>query len=160
MVRTIARESKRSDRSEGRIYFEIPLTDWNEASANSIFWKSGDFSFETYEGHHRIHIRHYDVRFDPEAVLTIIGSAAKAAPKTSPETEDEDEEKGPPVSDELLKQWFAVYRRAYYGPNDTIANAIKSARGMFPGKFVSRDRIRQIAGGRVRGRKPGSSEDE
>jgi hypothetical protein len=82
----------------------------------------------------------------------------KAAPETTPEAEDED--RGPPVSEELLKQWYAVYRRAYYGANDTLANAIKSARGMFPGKFVSRDRIRKIAGGRVRGRKPGSSEVE
>jgi hypothetical protein len=67
MVRAIARESKRSNRLNGEFCFEIPARDWDHASENSIFWRSGDFSFEGREDYHTIQIRHYDVRFEPEA---------------------------------------------------------------------------------------------
>lgn len=66
--------------------------------------------------------------------------------------------KGPPVSDELLRAWYELYCRAYQGPADTLENACKSACGMFPGKFVSRDRVRKLCGGRKRGRKSGSTD--
>jgi hypothetical protein len=99
------------------------------------------------------------VRFDPDGVHDIIKNLTpppalppteEATPATEPE---EPPEKGPPVSPELLKAWFEVYRRAYIGAADTEANAVASARGMFPGKSVSRERVRELRGAQKRGRK-------
>jgi len=69
----------------------------------------------------------------------------------------EPEQKGPPVSPEHLKAWFDLYQRVYSGPIDTEANAVASARGMFPGKSVSRDRVRALRGSQKRGRKSGET---
>jgi hypothetical protein len=64
------------------------------------------------------------------------------------------QEKGPPVSEQHLKAWFDLYKQVYQGAADTEANALKSAAGMFPGKLVSRDRVRALRGAQKRGRKP------
>jgi hypothetical protein len=78
----------------------------------------------------------------------------ESAPPDSPKSEaDEPIQKGPPVSEEHLKAWFDLYRRVYSGPIDTEATALASARGMFQGKSVSRDRIRAVRGTQKRGRK-------
>jgi hypothetical protein len=75
-------------------------------------------------------------------------------PVEKPKTEEpEPEQKGPPVAAEHLKAWFDLYQRVYSGPNDTEANAVTSARGMFPGKSVSRERVRALRGSQKRGRK-------
>jgi hypothetical protein len=76
-------------------------------------------------------------------------------PTRAPEVEaPEPEQKGPAVSQDHLKAWFGLYQKVYSGSADTEANAVASARGMFPGKSVSRDRIRELRGNQKRGRKP------
>jgi hypothetical protein len=97
-----------------------------------------------------VQIGHFDVRFEPNAVRAIIGPVAKQA---SAVADVEPAEKGPSVSDVHLKAWFEVYRQAYTGASDTEANAVASARGMFPGKSVSRDKVRDLRGEQKRGRK-------
>jgi hypothetical protein len=70
------------------------------------------------------------------------------------ETERPPELRGPRVSDTHLKAWHVLYQQAYGGgQEDTLATAYKSAVGMFPGKFVSRDRVRELCAGRKIGRK-------
>ena len=107
------------------------------------------------------HIAYFGVRFEPEGVRELLASAPKKS-ATGPEQqepEDEDQgQKGPPVSETHLRQWYALYRSVYHGPGDTMEMALRSARGMFPGKFVSRDAIRKLAGGRTRGRKQRATE--
>jgi hypothetical protein len=69
----------------------------------------------------------------------------------------EPEQRGPPVSPDHLTAWFDLYRKAYSGSvADTEANALASARGMFPGRSVPRDRIRELRGSQKRGRKNAS----
>jgi hypothetical protein len=87
----------------------------------------------------------------------IIGNEA---PRPTPAAESdfkqaEPEAKAPSVSDQLLKEWYELYQKAYQGSADTLQKALESARGMFPGKFVSRDRVRKLCEGRKRGRKSG-----
>jgi hypothetical protein len=78
----------------------------------------------------------------------------ESSPLESSKSEtDELVQKGPPVSEEHLKAWFDLYRRVYSGAVDTEATALASARGMFHGKSVSRDRIRALRGTQKRGRK-------
>jgi hypothetical protein len=154
-IRAAAEESKRSDQINGEKLYEIPREDWHQVSETSIFWTAGDFTFRIADTSSRFHdVRHFDVRFDADAVRAIV---AQQQPAEDPQSATEDAPKGPPVSEENLKAWYAVYRRAYQGSEDTLDNALKSARGMFPGKFVSRDRVRDLAGGRIRGRKPSGS---
>jgi hypothetical protein len=76
-------------------------------------------------------------------------------PSEMPKVEEaEPEQTGPPVAQIHLKAWYDLYRQAYSGSADTEATALKSARGMFPGKSVSRDRVRALRGSQKRGRKP------
>jgi hypothetical protein len=93
------------------------------------------------------------VRFEPQGVHAILRGVSKATkPDATPAADDEPEPKGPPVSPEALKAWFDLYRRIYTGTADTEAMALKSAQGMFPGKSVSRDKIRALRGERPIGR--------
>jgi hypothetical protein len=82
---------------------------------------------------------------------------ARTGPETQPPPargeEPEPEQRGPPVSPDHLTAWFDLYRQAYSGSADTEANALASARGMFPGRSVPRDRIRELRGSQKRGRK-------
>ena len=52
-----------------------------------------------------------------------------------------------------MEAWYAAYRLAYQGADDTMEKALASAKGMFPGKSVSREQVRKLAGGRKPGRK-------
>lgn len=75
-------------------------------------------------------------------------------PEPTPNVEGPEVLRGPRVPDPLLRAWHELYSKAYTGAEDTLANAEASARGMFPGKHVARDRIRELIKGRKRGRKP------
>jgi hypothetical protein len=142
-------------RQTREVFYKIPSDDWGKIDTADILWITGELTYRRREfGSEHTTVRHYNVRFEPQGVHAIIKSASKTAePELASTAEMEPESKGPPVSDDHLKAWFELYRRAYTGPADTMANALKSARGMFPGKFVSRDRVRDLAGGRTPGRK-------
>lgn len=128
------------------------------------FWQTSDIRLyiSNIDGRYNSgHIAYFGVRFEPEGVRELLASAPKKS-ATGPEQqepEDEDQgQKGPPVSETHLRQWYALYRSVYHGPGDTMEMALRSARGMFPGKFVSRDAICKLAGGRTRGRKQRATE--
>jgi hypothetical protein len=90
----------------------------------------------------------------PEPATPVKKQTTAEKPSEPPKVEEpEPEQKGPPVSEEHLKAWFALYRQVYSGPAETEAIAVASARGMFQGKSVSRDRIRALRGSQKRGRK-------
>jgi len=72
----------------------------------------------------------------------------------APVAEGPEVPKGPRVTDGELRAWYDVYRRFYTGALDTQDNAYASAKGMFPGKFVARDRVRALFPARKAGRKP------
>lgn len=77
------------------------------------------------------------------------------SPPIAQESIEEPETKGPSVSPAHLQAWFNLYREVYKGKDDTEPNAIASAQGMFPGKSVSRQRIRDLRGKQKRGPKTG-----
>lgn len=141
----------------------------------STFWLTGDIN--TYlphqsgaYGYQKIPIALFGVRFDPDGIKELLpeklpvrqtGSTSPIPqpidppPDPAPVIEETPEvSRGPAVSDALLKEWYALYQRAYTGAADTEATAIKSAQGMFPGKHVARQRVRALRGEQRRGRKP------
>ena len=154
MVKAVARYSTRNGRSDRIELTEIPPDHWQHVDTADIFWTTGDLTYRMreYGSFDMMAFRQFDVRFEPEAVRAIVGSALKS----SDDTTAEETQKGLPVSDAHLKAWYALFRQTHQGSADTLENAYKSAAGMFPGKFVSRQKVRDLAGGRKRGRKLGS----
>ncbi len=102
---------------------EISTDDWRKIWGSDTVWVTGTLSVE------------------------IVAPLLPSKPPSKDEAIDDDVPRGPPVSPDALKAWFDVYQKVYGNtPADTLDNALKSARGMFPGKFVARDRIRDLAG--------------
>jgi hypothetical protein len=120
-------------------------------------WINGDMSVELRRDGIRYEtttFSFFGVRLDPAGINDIPGIQKRAAVTQVSAHEKEPEEKGPPISDAHLRQWLALYEAVYTGTKaDTLENALNSARGMFPGKFVSRDRVRDVLPARKRGRK-------
>jgi hypothetical protein len=121
-------------------------------------WQSGDLTWETHDAGYGQEITYLDIRLDPQGVGALLPKPKPAPPTLSPPPPStgestEPEAKGPPVSPAALEAWCTAYQLAYQGPEDTLAKAYDSAEGMFPGKFVARQRIRDLLKGRKRGRK-------
>jgi hypothetical protein len=151
MVRAIATRSKRSNRTDGTPYFEIPPNDWHHVSANSIFWISGDYNFEDVENYSRLQVWHFAVKFEPNAVRAITPPATKqVAVEPSAQAAKETPEEREQVSLANLRVWYAVYQSIY--PDTSEDHAWQSAQGMFHDKSVSRSQIRKVRGERPMGR--------
>jgi hypothetical protein len=119
------------------------------------FWATGDLVYTHRFGiYEEVTFRHFDVRFEPESVYAIINRTPGEPVAPDPE-DSEIIAKGVPVSRTHLEAWYELYRQAYRGADDTEDTALKSAKGMFPGKAVSREKIRELRGPQKRGRKPG-----
>lgn len=145
--------------------YPIPADDWTNVNLGDFLWTTGDATFKIAEGSgYNLSyktVRHYSIRIDPNGVRDMLPDAPQHAIATSAQAANEPEQKGPPVSDAHLKAWYEIYQQAYTGAADTEANAIASARGMFPGKSVSRDRVRELRGAQKRGPKgPRNSGDD
>jgi hypothetical protein len=163
MVQAIAGHSVIEGRRERDLFYAIPSEDWQRVDTADILWITGELNYRRreYSSAEFTTIRHYNVRFEPQGIEDIVKSAPKLKSASEvepenikPETEAE-YRKLPPVSQAHLKVWFELYSQVYgESPQDTLPNAYQSARGMFPGRFVSRERVRDLAGGRTRGRKP------
>jgi hypothetical protein len=142
------REGTRGTR---KTFFSIPADDWLSADSQNLLWVSSDFEFDFVdEWRHRVTTRHYGVRFEPQGIQDIIKSVV-ATPTTKqnvgPET------KGPRVADAHLKAWFEFYKAVHPPSEDTEDRALEFARQCFPGKSVSRDRVRELRGNVKRGPK-------
>jgi hypothetical protein len=121
-----------------------------------MFWRTGNLEVWLDRGEDRCSL--HGILFDPEGLDKFLGAEARPAPPAVPDSPPEPEQKGPRVPEPLLKEWFAVYSKAYAGTEDTEDRAVESARGMFPGKSVSRERVRILRGARKRGPKPKTAE--
>jgi len=131
---------------------EVISQHWLIMRENHIFWDTGSFSYSEWGTSYGLFV----VRFDPAKVEEMVGEIRLPTVSESPDPEPP--AKGPRVTDRDLEAWFALYRTIYTGANDTVANAENSAKGMFPGKTVNKDRVRALRlkemGSRPRGRKP------
>ena len=117
------------------------------------FWQSGDCTVEQYGRRgETVQIALFGVRFDPSGIIEMLPKAATPPAALVPETSTT-QEKGPPVPEAALKAWYSAYQLAYKGAEDTEEMAIRSAKGAFPGKSASRERVRELRGERPRGRK-------
>ncbi|HXQ42690.1 MAG TPA: hypothetical protein VN821_15575 [Candidatus Udaeobacter sp.] len=138
---------------------------WRHAESGilvSSLWKTADITIDVPDqksgyAHTYIPLALFGVRFDSSGLVELLPPhdqrlTENKLPREEPEPADE-EPKGPPVSSAHLEQWYRLYEQAYQGADDTEANALVSARGMFPGKSVSRDRVRELRGSRRHGRK-------
>ena len=152
---------------QGQSYIRVPLDPdmWENAESGivvSALWQTGDITIQMpitspAYGRQSFPLALFDVRFDPVGIKALMPGAESVAMQQpnseSPQTNEPETQKGPSVSDEHLRAWFELYQKAYQGSQDTLANAHQSAVGMFPGKFVSRERVRQLCAGRKPGRK-------
>jgi hypothetical protein len=91
-------------------------------------------------------IRHFDVRFEPEAIRAI----ATPAPKPEQPNEADQEQKGPPISATALQAWFDFYKKI--GGELREGPALASARMNFPRNSISRQKIRDLLPPRPMGR--------
>jgi hypothetical protein len=152
----------------------IPKDHWDYFTTDRTgpnFWRSGDARFflpRTESRNLPLTISCFGIKLDPADVRATLPPPPPAPDQPEPTTEiaatAEEAEiepqlpiRGPPVSDEHLRLWHALYQQVYQGSQDTLATAYKSAVGMFPGKFVSRDRVRKLCAGRKIGRKSSRS---
>jgi hypothetical protein len=166
---------------QGAALDAIPPGFWIELSppvTRSLMWRTGDvriFIARRMAGARTdvIAVRYFGVRFNPADIDAWLADLPPATPKhkywrPKPQaeppapasvTEEPEAARGLPVSDSLLQAWHDLYQRAYAdSPQDTEATAVKSALGMFPGKSVSRNRVRVLRGAQKRGRKPREQE--
>jgi hypothetical protein len=168
LVQAVARNTSFEPKGKQSVLSElvrIPTKYWDAAPSGTAwtqFWVVGDARF--FLGHEQgyapsVYVSFFDVRFEPSGIFELVPE------QPSGEIEEQDASpsktaapKGPPVSDAHLLLWYDVYREVYIGATDTLANAQASATGMFPGKFVSRDRVRNLCSGRKRGRKSKSDD--
>jgi hypothetical protein len=161
MVEAAARHSvfEGEHRNTSRLLlYKISTVDWDQVQFSDNFWITGDKSYRYREyggGGSMVTARHFDVRFEPQGVRAIVGNIAKEQPAEQRATEpsQEPESKKPRVSDAHLQAWFEFYRKVHTEVEDTEDRAAEFARICFPGKSVSRDRIRALRGSLKRGPK-------
>ena len=153
MVQAIAQHSAFSGggRSQSLLFKNHP-DDWGRVDTSDPLWITGDltYTYKEYGSGDRITARHFDVRFEPNGIHNIVATVSRPPESRDSvrqnEAANETVSKGPPVSDDHLWAWFEVYKRVYTGSADTEAMALKSATGMFPGKSVTREKIRALRG--------------
>ena len=136
----------------------LPSSIWSHRIQDDLFGTGiAQFSMPQSPGP-SITMRGFDNRINPEGISRAFPGVEFVAVHTeqpiSKEALIEDpKQKGPAVSPAALSAWYEAYKLAYQGPEDTLAKAYASAEGMFPGKFASRQRIRELMQPRSRGRK-------
>lgn len=139
---------------------EIEAERWRSLTFESPFWMTGDATLglpgpRGSEGWIAMY-SYFGVRFEPAELGRMLASAGErqvaAMSPTVVDRRSSSSPKAPPVSIAALEKWADAYRLAYQGADDVLETAYRSAEGAFPGRFVSRDRIRGLVGG---GRKRG-----
>lgn len=147
------------------VLYKIPSDDWGRVDTADPFWITGDLTYsrKEYGSGDTTTARHFDVRFEPQGVRAIIGMAGNvsqvAQAQSRSATDVEPEPKGPRVADAHLQAWFEFYKKVH-SEADTEDRALESARMNFPGKSVSRERVRACAGASGAGRKRRSNNRE
>ena len=138
----------------------IQRDQWERFMPREEFWKSGDLYINLghyKQGYNTVEVWYHGIKFDPSGIQELVDIAPKRATELIPEIEPAapQPEKGPPVAEEHLRAWFEVFKKVYGGTaRDTEGFAHRSAQGMFPDKFVARQRIRDLRGDQKPGRKP------
>ena len=116
-------------------------------------------------GYNTVDFYLFGVRFDPDGVRELLPTKATKSSLPLPHKQtaqatpaEADSNSGPPVAQSYLDAWHELYRKVYTGASDTEETALQSAQGMFPGKSVTRAKIRALRGKQKRGPKPKDGE--
>ena len=178
LITAVAESSSRetSPRPTGPVRIEAAHWGYVSSSAANAFWITGDtrIYIPNRDQMGGISTFYYGVRLDPVAVRAMIppdlpdrrkAKWLKATPKViaeppAPTLELVDKPifKGPRVASAHLEAWHKLYCQTYPGTTSE-EHALLSARGMFPGKSVSRDAVRGLRGRQALGR-PKSKDDQ
>ena len=149
--------------SSRALFQKIPAEDWRRIQTTDTCWTTGDLIFRrrSSSGVGEETVSHYAVRFEPQGVRSMIRNTGKNTDKSAKEPPAETpspdapvpeppEPKGPPVSSAHLQAWFEFYQKI--GGDMREERALESARLNFPGKSITRKRIRDLLGPRPIGR--------
>ncbi len=154
-------KSESAGRSSRDLFQKIPAEDWRRIQTTDTCWITGDLIFRRRSafGTGDETISHYAVRFEPQGVRSMIGDTGKPAkePPAEAPSPGPPEQRKPPVSPAHLQAWFEFYQRI--GGDMREERALESARLNFPGRSVTRKRVRDLLGPRPIGR-PRMSRDE
>jgi hypothetical protein len=145
VVKAVARYST-VDGGDRKDLVHVHPDEWGHVSESDIFWTSGDLTYKTKRDFVRelTSIRHFDVRFESDAVRDILSNASKTEQQTQEQPASDDGKEKPPVSAAHLEAWYELYKRIY--PTNTEPHAHKSAQGMFHDKAITRQAIRDLRG--------------
>ena len=148
----------RSTEANGRV--SSPTAPCNIPSSHWAEWNDGALSDIWGVGDIRVYVdgrvyRYFGVRFDPAEVRQMLPPLVEqfAPPPVSPPLlkQEEPASEGKPVAASHLEEWYRLFQKAY--PNASEDLALDSARGMFPGKSVTRASVRALRGTQKRGPK-------
>jgi hypothetical protein len=158
MVQAVSSHSviDRDGHIERAVFVTITSGEWKRIETNDNCWITGDLIYSRSTGaYSQTTTSHFGVVFEPQGVCAIIPGAAPVEPpdKTAPPSASESETKRPRVSDAHLQAWFEFYKKVHTPVEDTEDRALEFARQCFPGKSVSRDRVRTLRGNVKRGPK-------
>jgi hypothetical protein len=155
MVKAVSANSTfHGSRERREVFYEIPSEDWEYVDTVDDIWITGHVTYtrREYGRSEQTKVRHFNVRFKPENVLAIVKATATQA-AIDPHLAAEPDSKGSRVADAHLQAWFEFYKKVHTEAEDTEDRALESARLNFPGKSVSRDRVRALRGSLRRGPK-------
>ena len=154
MVQAVAGQASLEGRYRTHgLLFKIPAEHWERIDTTDPLWRTGDATYNYLERSptQRVTVRLYGIKFEPQSVQAIV--AQVSSDDCTEETSNTIEQKGPAVSDAHLQAWFDFYKAITAQAEDTEGHAWSHARRCFPGKTVSRDRVRTLRGSQRRGPK-------
>jgi hypothetical protein len=136
----------------------VPASFWQHVHFDGKwvrFWKTGDISAYIRSGRASgAEMGFFDMRFlrsDIEKLLP--KDTSNQQPQTATTERKTEETKGPNVSPAYLQEWSELFLKVYPSAEVTLDRAWSSAKGMFPGKSVSRDAVDKLLPPRGRGRR-------
>jgi hypothetical protein len=147
---------------------EIEDTRWRNFGEpwQSALWSTGQASLSIESDGHGYRrdpeslVTYFGVRFEPIALaktLAGLGEKPQVALQPSVPSDASQDRAGDSaksrIGDEPLAAWAAVFNKYY--PGASLQEAWDSARGMFPDKRVSRERVDALLPKRERGRRKG-----
>ena len=120
------------------------------------WWQTGRVTLWRDEGNRTGHgyrrptsaVEYFGMRVDPEGLMKFTGRPVPTTLKHAA-SDLASEEGKPRIRDDWLADWAALFNKLY--PDKDADFAWRSAKGMFPDKSVSRDRVRPLVP-RSRGR--------
>jgi hypothetical protein len=142
--------SPRTQRDHRTPFYKIPADDWKLVDWNDSFWKTGILTYRRrkYGRSEFETVRHFNVRFDPDAVAAIVAPHSSTAAGSSMAAEPEARRLAVPPA--YLAAWFEFYRKIGGDMREEAAHA--HAKMCFPKNSVSRQKIRDLLPDRPMGR--------